>query len=59
MRINRREGLIDRSCSSHGLTSEVGQHVFYHYEDQHFILDNEDLTTGKQSIHHEPCLQGN
>lgn len=51
--VNRREGLIDRGGSGHGLASEVGQHVFNHQEDQHFVLDNEDAATGKQFIHHD------
>jgi K+-transporting ATPase c subunit len=39
--------------SGHGLASEVGQHVFDDHKNHHFILDNEDATTGKQYIHHE------
>ena len=51
--INQGEGLIDGGGGGHGLASEVGQHVFDDHQDHHFILDNEDVTTGKQFIHHE------
>ena len=53
LRINQGEGLIDGGGSGHGLASEVGQHVFDDHKNHHFILDNEDVTAGKQFIHHE------
>jgi hypothetical protein len=40
------KGLIDGGCSGHGFTAEVDEHVFDDHENHHFILDNEDASTG-------------
>jgi len=44
---------MNRGGSGHRLASEIGQHVFDDHKDHHFILDNEDATTGKQFTHYE------
>ena len=50
--IDQGEGLIDPSGRGHGRAA-VGKRVFNELNDDHFILDNEDMTTGKDFIYQE------